>query len=293
MIGRVILLLILLLAKSLYSSQEVKTVLSQLSPSERLDLTELFKIFINEDQFGYTLFGDKPVSLSGKWKIIPYEFWLSGSIDAGPFWRKWAVWKEIQHQFSINHFLFIEEPALHLNLDGNVTFIFLINKQAFLKTVNKYLKSFQEILGSDLTAQILLTKIEVENKLLSSINHNEMLLGILLGYGLHNSRLFERRRKINKLISGEDMSVFPELLLLLSPNLSLFEEEENLLSYQLQPFSDLGPWNIEPVRFAADLSHRETQLLKKKYARSSKELLLHFSQKKDFLEIVLTKLTSN
>jgi hypothetical protein len=252
-------------------SHDWRDVLNQLSPNEKQDLTELFKIFINEDQFGYTLFGDKPVSISGNLKIIPYELLLSGSKEARYFWKKWAVWKQYENQFSMSNYLLIEEPALHL--DKNMTFIFLINKNAFLKTVRCHLKIFQGILGSDLTADLLLERITKENKFLSFINYNERLLGILLGYGAHNAKLFEKRKKMLSIRS-------------------LLDKEENLLSNQLQPFSVYGPWAIEPVQFAADPGHKETQLLKKKYAKLSKELSSHFSEKRDFLEIVLAPLTS-
>src|SRR5438552_19133076 len=98
---------ILLLPSVLYA-QDIKSILCQLSKHDKQELTELFHTLMDDDQYCYTLFGDKPVSLSGDYVVTPYEVTLSGRLPGGIFWKKWDTWKKNQKKFPIIQYLFIE-----------------------------------------------------------------------------------------------------------------------------------------------------------------------------------------
>jgi hypothetical protein len=263
----------ILLISGIIGAQE--NILGHLSECDKQDLSELFHTLMDQDQFSYTLFGDKPVSLSGDFAITPYQVTLSGALSGGVFLKKWAIWKRNEVKFSIKNYLFIEEPAFNRR-DNTMRFIFFINKAAFIKTVNYYIHTFREVLGCDLTASELLEKMEQDHKFMNLLNNNEMLLGILLGYGEYNAKLFARRMKLRKFITGKTLPSLPEKIPLPSKGFSSIEEEEDFLNHQLKPFTDhdYRPWMVQPVQFAADLDHQETKVLQKKYANLSKKIWL-------------------
>lgn len=282
----------LLLLPNVMLAQDVKNVLSQLSECDKQELSELFHVLMDDDQFSYTLFGDKPVSLSGDYVITPYEVTLSGVSSGEIFWKKWAVWKRNQEKFSIPHYSFIEEPAYNRN-DNAMSFIFFINKKAFIETVNQNIQAFRDVLGVNVTASELLAKMEKERTFMNLLKGNETLLGILLGYGENNAKLYARRMKLRKFITGKTLPTLPEKKPLPSKGFSSIEEEEGFLNHQLRPFAscDCGPWIISPVQFAADSNHKETQLLQKKYATLRNKISLRYAESKNFLEVILSQLT--
>lgn len=288
-----ILFIILLLPFDLFA-QDVDNILGNLSKHDRQSLEKLFHILLDEDQFCYTLFGDKPVSLSGDYVITPYQETLSGRPSGDIFWRKWAIWKKFQENLSITKYIFIEEPAYNCP-DGTIGFIFFVNKQAFLDTVDQHIQTFRGILGQEITATKLLAEIERKHAFMATLKGSELLLGILLGYGENNARLFARRVQLRKFISAQTSLSWPEKRPLPAQGFSSIEEEEKFLGQQLQPFSshDGGvPWRISSVQFAADPHHSETKLLKDKYSHWRGEIARRYAENNKFLELIISQLTA-
>ena len=305
MLDKCIFIFILLLPCGLFA-QNIADVLRKCSTSDKRALEKLFHILIDEDHFGYTLFGDKPVSLSGDCTITPYEvalsgiptnelFWKKWGIPSGGlFWRKWSIWKKIEKDLCIKNYFFIEEPAFNRN-DGAMGFVFLVNKKAFVETVDQNIETFRDILGQNTTAIKLLEKVEEEKTFMKHLKNSELLLGILLGYGSHNAQLFVRIKQLRKFISAKDL-ILIEIKPLPSQGFSSIEEEEKFLNQKLQPFSrhvNHIPWMILPVQFAADLDHIETKLLQKKYARLRNEISRRCAEKNNFLELIISQLTAD
>jgi hypothetical protein len=291
---RIIFIFILLLPCGLFA-QNIDDILGKLSTSDRQSLEELFHILIDEDQFGYTLFGDKPVSLSGDFTVTPYEVTLSGIPSGGLFWKKWDIWKNIQKDLCITKYFFIKEPAFN-RPDGMMSFLFLINKKAFLETVNQHIQTFRSILGQDVTSVKLLEKMEKEQAFMKPLKNSELLLGILLGYGKNNAQLYDRRMQLRKFITSKSMPILPEKKPQPSQGFSSIEEEVNFLNQQLRPFSSLDngvPWMISPVQFAANPDYKETKLLKRKYACRRNEISRLYAESNDFLELIVLQLTAN
>ncbi len=76
---------------------------------------------------------------------------------------------------------------------GHAT-IFLVNKEAFRHTVSNHLSLFKKAINESITADKLLNELEKEESdLLDVLYHNKALLGILLGFGKQNARLFSKR----------------------------------------------------------------------------------------------------
>jgi hypothetical protein len=288
---RLICFIIFLTATPLYA-QDVKCLLSQLPEQDRDVLNRLFYQLMNDDFFSYTLFGDKPLSLSGEFVLTPYQNTLSGLRSGGVFWKQWAIWKKHENKFPIKNYLFIEEPSLNCQ---NVVNIFFINKKAFLQTVTLHLDTFRQLLGYSLTADSLLEKIEKERCFIKNINYSERLLGILLGYGDHNAKLYCRRHHLRKFIVSQTMPRLPEKIPSPSKNFSSIEEECKFLHQKLSAFEDhnYSPLVLPPIQFAADRCHLETKQFKQKYARLRGNISSLYAQSSDSLELILTQMTAN
>lgn len=69
-----------------------------------------------------------------------------------------------------------------------------------LSIVSKHLNIFKEKLGSNLTPETLLKKIEDTRKFASIIKNDEVLWGILLGYGVHNAKLYDRKYRLERFL---------------------------------------------------------------------------------------------
>ena len=108
------------------------------------------------------------------------------------FWGWWDTWERYKHLFPIENYLFLREPNI-INDPGETSefkcdLIFFIDKKIFIKTVEKHRRLFETILDKKIEPRKFLEEVE-DGKISfqKSIGNNNMLLGILLGYGKHNS----------------------------------------------------------------------------------------------------------
>ncbi len=223
---------------------------------EQKELECLFYNLVNDSNFGYTLFGDKPVSIASYFKITPWENFIElGQCDE-IFWQRWKIWEKYRNRFHIQNYLLLKEDS------SNVNEIFFINKKSFLDTLINHLDIFEAILKKKISPQKFLADIEERQiSFYDSIQNNEILLGILLGYGKHNSFVFYQRQKI------------------LNKNcLNYYSNKNQLL-------------RINSLCFMVDDNHHETKSLKEKYQKLRGKLSVIYA-KGNFLEITLAKLTS-
>jgi hypothetical protein len=221
------------------------------------------------------LFGDKPVSLSGDFEVTPCENTLEGMRSGGIFWKKWEIWEKYKKLFPIKNYIIIKEQANCKKF--KISNIIFINKKAFIKIINDNVKLFESVLNTTIDPKIMLKNIE-ERKVSfrESINNNEMLWGILLGYGKHNASLYNKREHIGHNI------------------LDIVDVSLKFSTIKLDSFGDhkYSPLLLGSVHFAADLDHSETKALEKKY-RELRGKISAIYAKGNFLEITLTQLTSD
>ena len=272
-------------------AQNTKDILSKIPQSDRDALVSIFYRMMHADNLSYTLFGDKPISLSGDFNLTPYGNILWAKFQCGGvFWKNWEIWEKHQNDFLIKNYLFIKEPSIN---SSDVTNIIFINKRQFIKIVDKHLDIFKDRLRRNLTGKSLLHEVEEKRKFASIIHNDEVLWGVLLGYGLHNAQLYNERLKLEKFINIEELPKIPEKKPSPRKNFTSIEEEYNFLNSQLEFFGEqtYSPLIASPIHFVADSSHPETKDLEKKY-KALRERISAIYAKGDFLEITLSALTS-
>lgn len=169
------------------NSHEEKREKVIISSSEAKTLEDYAKAFLTATPLGYSLLGEKPAAFHN------YQFpednhgddWLSSYL-----WSGNEVLKRIYH---LN-----PEADFYLLINELCGEIIVINKLKFLQVVNDNLSLFRYVLGPTLTAQSLLESIIQHKNLYAPINNDEVLIGILLGFGTESSILYRRYLQIKE-----------------------------------------------------------------------------------------------
>jgi len=134
-----------------------------------------------------------------------------------------------------------------------------------------------------MTAKGLLRKIEEERAVVKNLNNNEILLGILLGYGQHNAELFDQRLKLSKFLDQSHPIIKG----------SSAERNEKKIAKKLSPLSGytyFPLWKVHPVQCAADVSRPESRRLKEKYTVLRQKINALYERNENLLELVLERL---
>ena len=147
-----------------------RELLQTVTFEERESLSEICKGLFYTSPFGYTLFGDKPISVicnSGNlYKNDEMSFFQKNLFDLAQRYEK---------GLDAPNFAIVVE---HLSPES---FIYLINKKAFLNVVEQNIKIFRDVLGQDISPGKLLKSVQDKNfGLEKALKGNHALFGILL-----------------------------------------------------------------------------------------------------------------
>lgn len=230
--------------------------------NDGVKLEKLFFSLIEEDHFGYTLFGDKPVSLGGAFVRTPWQNFIELGQASELFWECWKCWENYKKNLKFTNYIFVIEEDVINNSDQSYLLksIYFINKKELKKTIINHLDFFETILQKKVDPDIFIADIEKgKNSFSESINNNQALLGLCLGYGKQNSILFT----IKDFILKEDA-------------LGGFYKPK-----KLQRISSLG--------FRVDVDSAETKLLIKKYEKWQGNLSAIYANG-NFFEVSLKQL---
>lgn len=266
--------------------QDIHEILFTIPEDNKKVIRSLFQSLIS-DQFAFTLFSDKPVSISGNFTITPMNNILCGRRCGSHFWNEWRVWIKYKHIFKLKNYVLIDEPS---EIIKNNSMVILINKKAFIKMLKKHNILFDAVLGRHIQAENLLEDIESKRvSFQSAIKNSQLLWGVLLGYGKHNAKLYAERDEFLNLKDLKNKTIVP----LSVEDLNKVDEKIKSLNQQLQPFGEdrYLPLISDSVFFVADPEHPETKILENKYRKLRGRISAIYS-KGDFLEITLSKLTS-
>lgn len=169
--------------------ETVEQALKQVSLNDKLLMKKFVKLNIKLNQAAHVVyFENKPMCLVST-RIKSPKLLFNNLL-----WSKgWMAFKKNEHLFP--HLNFIFSSHIHDEKNGWQTMdLFIINKRALSKCLAKHLHIFREVLGQDFAPELFISKLEEDVKINSLINNNEMLLGILLGYGEESSRAYQEMR---------------------------------------------------------------------------------------------------
>ncbi|MES2274269.1 MAG: hypothetical protein V4487_08785 [Chlamydiota bacterium] len=149
----------------------------------------------------------------------------------------------------------------------------LIHKDNFRKTVIEHREIFESVLGKKIDVNQMLKSFELDNDPVKSVlKDNHFLIGILHGFGVHNSKNFlVRLEQMEKSIDQFKSQLEMDESLGIQPMEALEKENHPVLNL--------------PV-FAVDPTDPETGALRRKYKRERGEILKKF-EGRDPLEVVM------
>jgi len=263
----------------------LKADIQEVSRKDDREIKLLFDRLIFAHDFGYTIFGSKPMSLADMCLEVPSNLTLYGRVRAkarlAPSIRRLNAWYRNKHHFVFRDFIFLDEEKDLINC----LVLILINKKNMLRILHEYESIFKEELGDTFTPEFFLEKLEKREVSFAEATHkSQKLLGIMLGYGVRNATLFQDRFDLQKEIHTHK-------------KLNLPEDEEltaklNAIELQVGCFSELDADAIvHPLYFLADVSHPESIELKQKYEEERKQII-ELRKKYDFMDLVLKRLVA-
>lgn len=306
-------------SKREFSCQEnfSRELLQNFTAEEKSSLSNIFKGIFYSSAFGYTLFGDKPISVicdSGR----PYE---NGELS---FFQKhlFNLAQRYEKKLNAPHFaIVVEDFASHFS-------IYLVNKRAFINTVQENILIFRSTLGDSITPGSLLSSVLDKNHgFEGALKGNHALLGILFGFGAENSLRFNRRDQLDPpwlrqrfppwkgsqgdiqgsdfiepqwakvlVLKGLDTVAVPEKIVL-SPQFSTVQDELSDLNKKLLFVA--GAEEVHPAilssillpSFVGDPGSEETRKLVEKY-EAQRSVLMKMIAEDKFIEKVLEKFFS-
>lgn len=279
---------------------------------------EEFLQYLFIDTLPYVLYGEKPMCLSTYAQVEFFDgYHLKSVSDIGySIGNAYSPFNQILMKGA--YFLdkkLVKKPSNFLLKICNNPFqsstkvVLIINKANFVKIVEKNKEVFKERLTSFTNVDAFCQKCFVSKEvLLDALEKDEVLLGILLGYGRRNAELYGKRKKLSeelKLMSKEDLqyeTMKKELCFVsellqpfpiekedppFDPNLELASKKE-WQHLVLASYAMLCPL----PEFVADITSEETEELKKSYQKTREEVRLLYKEC-PFLEQTLSKIFAN
>lgn len=183
--------LLLALAFPLYS-----TPITINDPLDYQILDQFFRKMIKEEAFGYVLEGNKPLSALNVYPNnhlqFPHSRFFQWSVLAEVAIEKWNLLAHEQKDY-----VFKIAKAFSHKFDGAYHELLFINREKMKEILDANLDLFRLLLGPTIDSALLVKFIADSPQSLDSIiKSNNMLMGILLGYGTYNSLMGGRVEEI-------------------------------------------------------------------------------------------------
>ena len=242
----------------------VEEGIKQISLNDRICMKVFFDQAIKHNQTAHVLFfNNKPMcitctALKHKDKTFKDVLALRG----------WYAFKKNEHLFPHPKFIF-SQNTFEFGDDCKILHIYVINKESLVKCLDEHLNLFMEILGTQFSSTQFIAKLEDGHSLPSLLNDNEMLLGVLLGYG------------------KEAAAAFKEIQTQCTQTFAPPPTE----SYQRIDLKQPEGCKIQPVVFMGNPQSQEVKALIQTYEQELEEISKIYGKKKRSLKTVLEKLS--
>lgn len=265
---------------------EIRAFLKSLSSEQQSTLYNFFRMILKDSTCGYVLFGDKPLSIEG-WPIVETKILELPGIDQDLCVQtKWLdFWSDLNLATQNKEYLF-----LNFDVDYGYHHLVCINRKAFLNTVNENLVLFRYVLGPTIKAEELLNElIQSKEKFYDVLKNDNVLLGILLGYGQQNALLVSRKELLNNSFAKDHREDFPFIAKKIRFNQTKFpklqstkpslgytslSEETSALKKLIVTSTSLSPFKYCKIpHFGCEPSSITTNELLEKYKENRKKIV--------------------
>jgi hypothetical protein len=263
--------------------QYINDQLLEMPKDDLLCLEELMDEELFWSPIAYTLFGNKPISISHYFEedvinIRCHSDAKQNCINENKMKKEgWNLWQKYSYLFPSKNYKVISYKE---NDDSGFTTVLFINEPSLFNVLYENIYDFQKVLGYEYSNdKIYKSILNGEKELLNKIFNHDALLGMLLGFGRRNAWNFYYREQIRNQLKDKvcESIDFQEL----DKKLKAFHEEnlEKLECFYLP-------------RFCADPSDPETKSLKKKYL-SDQQKIRRIYRKNNKLVVTLLQFTKS
>lgn len=265
----------------------IRQFISTLPPHDRLLLEDFFRCLIQNDSIGYVLLGGKPMGfysyLKPKSLLSDFRFHPVYSLDLffegflpeyARFQKGFDVWKKYEHLFCGNNIFF---DLVEQNHELHYMKVSVINKRLMLPVLSRIKNSQNE--------KELFNDLLKESPFKEQFYLKDALLGICLGYGEKNARLFQMRANIFTSLGRLGFTLEKPS----AKRQYSLQKQADAIGKSLKGFKDHQSKRFlfhKGVSFVADHFSSETALLFDKY-RELHKLLTQTYSSGDFLENTL------
>lgn len=250
--------------------EQIQKIVSSLPTYEKEALSSFFRLLLESESSGYSLYGEKPLSVQ---EFIKDELPLSlneNLIKRSCLLREgMRIWEKSGLASFQNNY--VVHASRLPNSDGWLD-VFLINKQALLHVVDQNLTLFQYVLGPKVTALSLLHQfLDPQQNFFSILSEDRVLSGIVLGYGMQNALHGSRLEYLMEQETKNDPTLARIKSSLPSFGFSSALKERNLLEQEL--FITVNKTDEQPrLPWFSAIHHEETDKLFKSYKATQKKL---------------------
>ncbi len=202
----------------------IERSLSVLSKQEVQQAEDLFEFLFFFDPLAYSLFGTKPMSIAALRSQKDMEL-------------GWDAWKKIAPFFSSETFVVRE------HVFNGQKFVVVANLENVERTYLQHKELFDRSFGGRMTVDALKLCLREEGPLFQELMRDDLILGLLLGFGARNAQLFFENQRL--------------------------PQKER---FALKPFDAVHPVfyyfsPVMPPHFACDLDSEETKELQHRYQK--------------------------
>jgi hypothetical protein len=264
----------------LCEEESIRSRLNKIPLAEKKELENFFKYLFTREHIGYVIFDSKPIVIADF-----FAKHLSINVHSGKtshifryncVWNNYKSWEKYQNLFPMKNYLLriFKDPA-----DSSTYLITFINLKLCLKTIEENIDLFRKILGNSFTPKSLLEKIKSSEDILKEVlNDNHYLQGILLGYGNHNSLIFQKRSDFKNNLNKYKPPYCWNIL----------QKEQRFSLTKMNPYEP-SVLSVDLPSYLEDLRDSESLQLHNNYIEVWKELCEIYSHD-TFLEVTLEAL---
>lgn len=176
-------------------------------------LDQFFKTMLTFEEYGYVLEGSKPISIKNFGSLDQLTVTRDFEAAATEFSNALLVRKtlEIWNRLCSHQKKFVLKAVVLKNPESIAPALEVqfINTSKLREVIDKSIDLFRYILGPTLTTEQIVDKIAFSDELfMESLQHNLTLVGIVLGFGSHNSVVGGRIETISALTISRDVAPF-------------------------------------------------------------------------------------
>ena len=226
--------------------------LKQLWFYEKEALDEFFQYSIECESLGYVLFfGNKPAcSIGCSNHQKGYREILRG----------WEIWEKYEHLFPHPNFIFCNTEILYSD-DYQMVNLYVINKTNLLKCISDNESVFKKNFGESFSKEEFINFIEITKDLDLAIGNNEILRGIILGFGEESANAFYE----------QNISLYPSTL---PPWTDTYCSVGDDLHCRIYSIGFMGNPHSDEVKRLLAIYREEREQIHKKFCCSRKKLRL-------------------